>query len=236
MIPFTWQPPTWKRVKLVALIAGLPWLVGCGTSIHLPDFSDFSNNPTAVERKTTAAERWKMLVEDVAKQTLTSMVKLGLSGDLYVALPPAASGFDREFQQLLIAELLKNGQPILQYPNDQTLQIVYQTRLVGRNSPNAGYIPEGFMQVGTGLSANYDSVDLASHEQALTNSSLAGSATLIRTQNPDMPPATELTLHTSFFAGGRYLMRKTDVYYVESVDPSFMQYKAHSKVLKVVGQ
>jgi hypothetical protein len=234
LIPFTWQPPTWKHIGLVALGAGLPLLVGCASSIDLTLLQ--SHNPPPVERKTTAPERWKMLVEDTAKQTLASMVKLGLSGDLYVALPPSPSGFDREFQQLLVAELLKNGQPIMQYPTDQTLQIVYQTRLVGRNSPNAGYVPEGFMLVGTGLSASYDSVDLALHEQALTNSSLAGSAALIRTQDPDKPPATELTLHTSFFAGGRYLMRKTDVYYVESVDPSFMQYKAHSKVLKVVGQ
>ena len=224
-------------VGLAALAAGASVLLaGCASSVHLPDFSSFSSNPPAVEKKTTAAERWKMLVEDVAKQTLASMVKLGLSGDLYVALPPAPTGFDREFQQLLVAELLKNGQPVMQYPSDQTLYISYQTHLVGRNSPQVGYQPEGFVLVGTGLSANYDAVDLASHERALINSSLAGSAAVVRTQDPDKPPATELTLNTSFFTGGRYLLRKTDIYYVESVDPSFMQYKAHSKVLKVVGQ
>lgn len=212
---------------VMALGVGVPLLVGC-TSTDL--------NSPVMERKTSAAERWKMLVEDVAKQTLASMVKLGVSGDLYIALPPGASGFDREFQQLLVAELLKNGQPVMQYPTDQTLQISYQTKLIGHNSPHPGFQPEGFTPIGAMVFAAYDSIDLASHQRALTGSNLAGNAALIQTGDPDRPPATELTLHTSLFAGGRYLMRKTDVYYVESVDPSFMQYKAHSKVLKVVGQ
>lgn len=221
-------PSTWKLIGLmIALGTGIPSVVGCSSSVYLT---------SPQEKKTSAAERWKMLAEDVAKQTLDSLVKLGLSGDLYVGLPNSPSTFDKEFQQVLVAELLKNGQPILQYPTDHTLQIIYQTALVGRNSPHLGYQPDGFTPVGAGVFAAYDSIDLASHERALTSSNLAGNAALIQTGDPDRPPATELTLHTSLFAGGRYLMRKTDVYYVESVDPSFMQYKAHSKVLKVVGQ
>lgn len=212
---------------MIALGAGMPSLVGCSSSVYIT---------SPQEKKTSAAERWKMLAEDAAKQTLASLAKLGLSGDLYVGLPNSPSTFDKEFQQVLVAELLKNGQPILQYPTDNTLQIIYQTTLVGHNSPHPGYQPDGFTPVGAGVFVAYDSIDLASHERALISSNLMGSATLIKTENPDKPPATELTLHTSIFAGGRYLMRRTDVYYVESVDPSFMQYKAHSKVLKVVGQ
>ena len=59
-------------------------------------------------------------------------------------------------------------------------------------------------------------------------------ADYIASESSGGPTATELVLTTTITSGGRYLVRKTDVYYVEEVDAPLMQYKA-PQVMKVVG-
>ena len=62
----------------------------------------------------------------------------------------------------------------------------------------------------------------------------AAGADYILSESSGGPTHTELILTTTIASGGRYLVRKTDVYYVEEADTTLLQYRA-PQVMKVVG-
>ena len=63
---------------------------------------------------------------------------------------------------------------------------------------------------------------------------LAGAADYVSSEYSGGPTHTELILTTTIASGGRYLVRKTDVYYIENADVNLMQYRA-PQYMKVVG-
>ena len=92
-----------KTLMQVAIGASAALLVGCASS-PIPISANF---PLTVEPKVRSAGHWGLLSNDVVKQTLDSLGKLGVSGNLYVALPANATAFDRAFQNFLITDLVK---------------------------------------------------------------------------------------------------------------------------------
>ncbi len=79
-----------KTLKQMAIGAGAVLLVGCASS-PIPVSANF---PLTVEPKVRSAGHWALLSNDVVKQTLESLGKLGVSGNLYVAQPANATAFD----------------------------------------------------------------------------------------------------------------------------------------------
>lgn len=57
----------------------------------------------------------------------------------------------------------------------------------------------------------------------------------IASESSGGPAATELILTTTIASGGRYLVRKTDVYYVGEADTVLQQQYKAPQVMKVVG-
>ena len=68
-----------KTLKQMAIGAGAVLLVGCVSS-PIPVSANF---PITVEPKVRSAGHWGLLSNDVVKQTLESLGKLGVSGNLY---------------------------------------------------------------------------------------------------------------------------------------------------------
>ena len=64
---------------------------------------------------------------------------------------------------------------------------------------------------------------------------LAAGADYAASEYSGGPTHTELILTTTIAQGGRYLVRKTDIYYVEEADTTLLQYRAPAPVMKVVG-
>ena len=139
-----------KTLMQMAIGAGAALLVGCASS-PIPVSANF---PLTVEPKVRSAGHWGLLSNDVAKQTLESLGKLGLSGNLYVALPANATTFDRAFQNFLITDLVKSGRVVQQYP-DQALEVSYQTQVVRHYSSRPHFVPGRFTMITSGLYAAY---------------------------------------------------------------------------------
>jgi hypothetical protein len=220
-----------KTLKLMAMAAaGAAVLAGCASS-PIPVSANF---PITVEPKVRSAGHWGQLSNDVVKQTLESLNKLGVSGNLYVALPTNATAFDKAFNNFLITDFVKAGRVVQQNP-DQALEVSYETQVVRHNSYRPNFLPGRFTMITAGLYAAYGlGVDPNFGDKMAGGLAAAIGADYIASESSGGPTATELILTTTIATGGRYLVRKTDVYYVEEVDASLMQYKA-PQVMKVVG-
>lgn len=218
-----------NTLKLMALGAGAALLTGCALS-PIPVSANF---PLTVEPKVRSAGHWNLLSNDVVKQTLESLNTLGVSGNLYVGLPANATSFDRAFQQFLITDLVKSGRVVMQSPG-QALEVSYQTQLVRHNSPRPHFIPGIYTMITAGLYAAYGLGTGTNGQQMLGGLGLAGGADFVSSEYSGGPTNTELILTTTIASGGRYLVRKTDVYYIENADVNLMQYRA-PQYMKVVG-
>ena len=219
-----------KTLKQMAIGAGAVLLVGCASS-PIPVSANF---PITVEPKVRSAGHWALLSNDVVKQTLESLGKLGVSGNLYVAQPANATAFDKAFQNFLITDLVKSGRVVQQFP-DQALEVSYQTQVVRHNSPRPHFVPGRFTMITAGLYAAYGlSINPNIGDKMAGGLAAAMGADYIASESSGGPTHTELILTTTIASGGRYLVRKTDVYYVEEVDTTLLQYRA-PQVMKVVG-
>lgn len=206
-------------------------LAGCASS-PIPVSANF---PLTVEPKVRSAGHWGLLSNDVAKQTLESLSKLGVSGNLYVALPANPTAFDRAFNNFLITDLVKAGRVVQQSP-DQALEVSYETQVVRHNSPRPNFLPGRFTMITAGLYAAYGlGLNPNVGDKMAGGLAAAVGADYIASESSGGPTATELILTTTIASGGRYLVRKTDVYYVEEADTTLLQYR-YPQVIKVVGQ
>lgn len=219
-----------KTLMQMAVAAGAVLLVGCASS-PIPVSANF---PLTVEPKVRSAGHWNLVSNDVVKQTLDSLGKLGVSGNLYVALPNNATEFDKAFQQFLITDLVKSGRVVQQFP-DRALEVSYQTQVVRHNSARPHFLPGRFTMITTGLYAAYGLGLAPVGDKMAGGLAFAAGADYIASESSGGPTATELILTTTIAQGGRYLVRKTDIYYIEEADVGLLQYKAPAPVLKVVG-
>ncbi len=219
-----------KNLKLMALGAGAAVLAGCVSS-PIPVSANF---PITVEPKVRSAGHWALLSKDVVGQTLESLNKLSMpTHNLYVALPANATEFDRAFQQFLITDLVKSDRVVQQAP-EGALEVSYQTQVVRHNSPRPHFVPGRFTMVTAGLYAAYGLGTAPIGDKMAGGLALAGGADYVASESSGGPTHTELILTTTIASGGRYLVRKTDVYYVEEADTTLLQYRA-PQVVKVVG-
>lgn len=219
-----------NTLKLMALGIGTALLAGCASS-PIPVSANF---PITVEPKVRSAGHWNLLAADVVKQTLASLDKVGAAGNLHVALPTNATAFDKAFQQFLITDLVNAGRVVQVNPGN-ALEVSYQTQVVRHNSPRPHHIPGIYTQITAGLYAAYEVTRTGSAVGGVaTGLAAAGLLDASSSEYSGGPTATELILTTTITSGGRYITRKTDIYYIEEADTTLLQYKAPQTV-KVVG-
>ncbi|MBK7000186.1 MAG: hypothetical protein IPH35_09520 [Rhodoferax sp.] len=214
----------------MALGAGAAVLAGCVSS-PIPVSANF---PITVEPKVRSAGHWGLLSKDVVAQTLESLKKLSMpTYNLYVALPANATEFDVAFQQFLITDLVKSDRVVQQAP-EGALEVSYQTQVVRHNSPRPHFVPGRYTMITAGLYAAYGLGNAPVGDKMAGGLALAAGADYVASESSGGPTHTELILTTTIAAGGRYLVRKTDVYYVEEADTTLLQYRA-PQIVKVVG-
>lgn len=224
----------YKISKLVILCTSIALLAACASS-PIPVSENF---PLTVQPKVRSAGHWNLLSKDVAKQTLENLGNLDKNIPLYVALPPKASEFDVAFKEFLITELVKAGRIVHQTP-ENAVEVSYQTQLVRHQSPRPHFIPGQLTMVAAGLYALYGLESAHLDAQLVGGLGLTAAADVLASTNSGGPTSTELILTTTIANGGRYLVRKTDLYYIEAEDASLfaaMMLPVPAKTIKVVGQ
>lgn len=224
-----------KAISLAVLAGAVATMVGCASRAPIPLAENFE---LTVQPKVRSAGHWELLSRDVVAQTLATLDKAGVApgAQLHVALPANPSSFDLAFRDFLITKLVQSGAPVQQMPG-QTLDVTYHTQLVRHNSERPHFIPGQFTMIAAGLMAAYGLRHEHLDAQLLATLGLTAAADYGASVNSGGPTNTEMILTTTVSRGGQYVVRKTDVYYLENADtPLFMRPSYRNVNMKVVSQ
>lgn len=224
-----------KAIRLAMLAGVVVGMAGCATRAPIPLSENFE---LTVQPKVRSAGHWDLLSRDVVAQTLSSLEKAGAPAGtaLHVALPANPSAFDLGFRDFLITKLVQSGTPVLQTPG-QALEVSYNAQLVRHNSPRPHFVPGRFTMIAAGLMAAYGLHHEHLDAQLLGVLGLAAAADYSASVNSGGPTNTEMILTTTVMRGGQYVVRKTDVYYLENDDvPLFLRPSYRNVDMKVVSQ
>lgn len=207
---------SWKSIGLMALAsASVAVLTACG-SAQIPVATNFDY---AAQRKVRSAGHWDLMARDVVARTLGSLDASGVAHNtgIYVALPDSASDFDRGFREFLITKLVESGVTVLDNEGDAHLQLSYSTQVVLHHSSRLSLVPAQHTKVlDDGLSVSYD--------QRFVHAEGAQPSQFENHLDAGGPTHTEVIVTTSLKRVSHYLVRKTDVYYLENVDaPLFLR-------------
>lgn len=190
-------------------------LGGCATA-QVPYTENF---PASHQKVVRASSHWDIIADDVAAQTALA---IGTKTPIYVAEPKEATDFNRAFHNFLITRMVNKGIPV----NDQkdgAIEVQYETQVVQHNSERKAYKPGTITMLAAGLMVAYNVPNWGSAHQAAALLGAAAGADTAVSLDSGSPTKAELVVTTSAIDGGRYLVRKTDVYYIEPEDvPLFM--------------
>ncbi len=220
-------------------------LLACATAVltacsHAP-IPVAENFELTSQRKVRSAGHWELMSRDIVTQTGARLAAAGVSKTtpLSVVMPANPTTFDRAFHDFLITQLVNDGYFVSTDPQAPATKLSYRTQVVRHNSPRPHFIPGAATALTAGL---YVAHGLAVH--ASTGEAMAGVlgfaalADLGASQFTGGPTAYELILTTMVEADNRYLVRTTDVYYLENADVSLFTPRTlpQTREMKVVGQ
>ncbi|QTA88748.1 hypothetical protein [Desulfonema magnum] len=223
-----------RFIWLSSIILMLLFMGGCYTQTPKPATYQYST-----QQKMQAAYHWDVLAEDVACQIKMNLKKKGyLNQPVYIR--PACGApmgpcdrhyetpFDEGFYDLLLTHLVRQGMRVSNVENNalvvtNKVQVVYhrENRLTRTLRP-------GFMTAVGALASAWALVVRDAYEYggggakaaALAGAGLTGIALYDAASGmftKDMPHS-EVIITTSIRDYDRYLMRKTDIYYINDAD------------------
>ena len=212
------NPPRYAYAALAGVLC--VGLVGCS---HAP-IPVAENFPYTAQKKVRSAGHWDAVAQHVASTTLARLGQTPAAGmTLQVSLPSAPSAFDRAFRELLITRLVNEGKTVVESA-DAPIKVSYQAQLVRHNSDRPHFVPGLFTAITAGVYvAHY--LGVHAHQDAAMAGGLgyAVLADVASSQYTGGPTHTELILTTTIMQGDRYLVRNTDVYYIEDSDATLFQ-------------
>jgi hypothetical protein len=226
-----------KTTSKLALATGVVAILGACTHSPIPVAENFQ---LTAQKKVRSAGHWEILSRDVVGQTTQRLASAGVNKNtsLFVHLPANPTVFDRAFNDFLITELVNSGYGVVSEPSPSAVSISYKTQLVRHQSARPHFVPGAVTALTAGL---YVAHGLAVH--ATTGEAMAGAlgfaalADMGAGQFTGGPTSHELVLTTTVESQKRFLVRKTDVYYIESADASlFTPQTLQPTQLKVVSQ
>ena len=197
----------------VLSVACLVVLGGCASQVPIA-----ANHPISSQKKARAAHHWDVLADDVTAQTIAALKKNGIAdgSPLFVAPPSDNSPFGNAFRNFLITRMVNRGLPVKNAPAG-TVELHYETQLVRHESSRYAHIPGSFSALTAGIWVLYDLVGSGSGAlpgayglSALADYGMghyAGGAT-----------PTEMIVTSSIVVDQKYVLRKSDIYYIEDAD------------------
>jgi len=228
-----------RSLQLAALCCAATVLAGCASS-PIPLAENFQ---LTSQKKVRSAGHWQLLSRDVVAQTLDMLDKASVPAQstLHIVLPEHPTEFDTAFHEFLVTELVNSGRRVVT-SGDTPLSISYQTQVVRHDSERPYFIPGKYTAIATGLSVLHGINRSTGDAAVIGGLALAGAADYLSSVNAGGPTHTELILTTTVKGAGRYMARKTDVYYIEQDDAGLFSHTYRDpsrlgvKPMKVVAQ
>lgn len=158
----------------------------------------------------------------MAAQTVAA---IGTQKAIYVSAPTEATDFNRAFHNFLITRMVNKNIPV---SNQKTgaVEVQYETQVVMHNSERRAYQSGTITALAAGLLVAYNVPHWHPESMKAAFLGAAAGADAAVSTDAGSPTKTELVVTTSAIEGGRYLVRKTDIYYIDPEDvPLFMHFE-----------
>ncbi|MBN8475459.1 hypothetical protein [Sulfuritalea sp.] len=225
-------------IRFATALLCIPALVGCSQLAGMPSAEPF---PDATLRKAKSAEHWNIIAGDVAVQTTGLRSRPELQGKaLYVSPSGDNSDFSRGFHSMLISKLVNGGLNVATRP-EGAVQVTYEAQVVRHLAGQGDYQPGSVAALAGGIIVAREIAvgGASSTAKAVGVAALVAGADLLAA-NARLHSATntEVIVTTSLVDNNRYLMRKTDVYYIEDAEGIMFEapFRPRIKTLGVTGQ
>lgn len=206
----------------ITAVAVVPVLVGC-SQIPKP-----SAHVLSYQKKMQAARHWQVLAADVAAQVAEEYASVATPG---VYVEPADGVFGDAFTALLNTELLNAGIPISGNPRSG-VTLAFDVQLVRHR---AGWPdrrdrtqPGLWTAVATGVRVARNVTKNMIIPGGVAMDLMAGTWTTLSEH--------EVLITTSLEKDGNFVMRRTDLYYVNDIDRGHYTKPTPGKTLEVVAQ
>lgn len=216
---------------VAGLLALVGMLTGCASQVPVAE-----NYPYTSQKKVKAAHHWDVIARDIAQETrmILAQGKLQASQPIYVVPQPESTPFGKAFHNFLVTRLVNEGFVVTE-TRAGAVEVRYDTQLVRHNSDRWAYRPGTLTALVAGVLVGRNVHTWDSTEKGLGALMAAAGLDLASGHTANVTK-TELLVTTSVVDGGRYVMRKSDVYYIEDEDGTlYRQIKEWSKEWKLVG-
>ncbi|MCB2181739.1 MAG: hypothetical protein KQH63_06930 [Desulfobulbaceae bacterium] len=175
------------------------------------------------QKKLQAVHHWNVLAEDVAAQIKKKFKKIskeeGASTATFYVQDSKATPFDEGFRELLISNMVNDGLPLVREKTADSLTVDVEVILIHHKAnrhKSKSVTPIGEVLRQT-ISVVRDVVTLG----ALTNEAI---------------PHSEVIVTFYIVDNNKYMVRNTDIYYINDVDFSHYRKSDSLKKMKVVGK
>ena len=210
--------------KLLAIAPVAAVFLGCASPSPVAQ-----NFPLSYQKVARSAHHWDVVADDVVQQTLKRIEELPqLQGRGIFVADGASSVFDTAFRDFMITRFVGTGASVSVCKRQQDnkpgfdregrdIEIQYQTQLVRHGEALPAYIPGALTMLGSGVAVVRNAV-LRGIGEANAAIIGAGAVADFAAGHAALPTGTEIIITTSIAEGNRFLMRKSDVYYVPDSD------------------
>lgn len=215
-----------KRYALCLIPFALS-LFGCASPVPVAQ-----NFPASLQKVARTAHHWDVVANDVVDQTIAAINSTPVMQNRAIFVPRLAdaSAFDASFRDFLITSMVNRNLPVsvcgssalqksgftLENPE---MKIHYDARVIQHRAGVPKYVPGLYTALGAGVAVlrNAAAADLTRGEG---NIGIIGFGALLDTvrANVALPTSTELLLTTTIEEDNRFIMRRSDIYYVPDGD------------------
>jgi hypothetical protein len=221
------EKSNWAIMKILVNLLFVALLAtGCASEVPIP-----TTYPATSQQKIKSAHHWNVIAKDAAQQAAASLGKNNLSSTpVAVTMLQPDTTFGVGFRNFLITHLVDLNQPVAQKGAD--VEVQFETQVVRHASDRAATVPGELTALTAGIMVvRQAALNWGGNAQAGGALALAGLADWGMGYSTRVS-RTEVIVTTSVTRNGQFLMRKTDVYYLEDVDGSLYE---QMKMWKVVG-
>ncbi|MDT3672667.1 MAG: hypothetical protein ROZ37_20285 [Aromatoleum sp.] len=214
-----------KRVFALLIPAALT--VGCASPV--PVAENFALSHQKVAR---TAHHWDVVADDVVEQTMNAIEdnESLQKRPLYVSAPERHSAFNRAFREFLITRFVASGADVdvckAEPPkkagfaaDGAQIQVTYDTQVVNHGLDFPDYEPRRFTWLAAGV------IVLRRLSEVHLDTAQSGAAALGAGAFADwwlgresQPTRTEILVTTTIAENNRFVMRRSDIYYVPDAD------------------
>ncbi len=181
------------------------------------------------QQKMQAAHHWDVLANDVANEINSELIRLDyLEDPVFVKHAcgesdscenSTATPFDQGFNDLLVTQLVNFGVPTLVEEDEASLIVDYKIQVL--------YHRKGYLQLAPGTLTALTSAVLVFHSapwqvQTLVSGAINDVLSTMTVVNGNF----EVIISTSIRKDNKFIMRKSDIYYIS--DPDFWHYQPSS--------